>query len=203
MIELKNEYPQELKKTFNMIEYVEDGGIIIESVKYIDNNLLLEFTLSFGSYQIDNQLWQVNIIDIKKEIIRLEWASNLEIYSDHFLLYDYIDSFTELYFNGNAINPEKLFIDLYSKHINLYGNKLDFGTYLNNQEGIFKLCTYDNGLFARGPKKILEQYENCLKMHGIKTNYIGNQECEDMNLKLLIFGNSYFIGKEFSFKRRQ
>lgn len=200
-MELANELPQELKNTFNMVEYVEDGGIIIESVKYIDNNLLIEFTLSFGSYQLDNQLWQINISDIKKEIIRLEWGSTLEIYSDHFLLYDYIDTYTELYFTGKANNPEKLFIDLFSIHFALYGNQLEFGTYINNQQGIFKLCTYDNGLFARGPKKILKQYESCLNMHGIRTNYIGTQECDDIDLKLLLFGNSYFIGEKFTFKR--
>lgn len=64
---------------------------------------------------------------------------------------------------------------------------------------MLKLCTNDNGLFARGPKRILNKYEECLNANGIKTNFINEIESEKKDLKLLIFGDSYFIAKDFKF----
>ena len=201
MTELLNALPKELIDQFDKIEYQEDGGIVISSVQSLGNNLQVDFTLSFGSYDIPKQAWRIDIKEIKKEKIIIEWASYPVIYSDHCLLYDFLDNYSELYFNSKADNPERLFIDLYKTHVERCDKWIDFGVYINAPEGIEKLCDSDSGLLASGPKRILEQYGKCLKIHGVKTKFIGEVPCDNKTLKLLILGNSFFIGADFEFKR--
>ena len=201
MDELVNELPKELKEILNQIEYVEDGGILINSVELVDDNLEVELILSFGAYDIPNQIWRLNTTEIKKEKIVINWATYPEIYSDHFLLYEFLDSYVELYYNSKAIDSERLFIELYTKHEALFGKWIDFESYIYVPKGYSMLCSAQNGLFARGPKTILKEYEKCLISNGIKTTYIGEIESEYKMLKLLILGDSYFIGENFEFKR--
>ena len=201
MKELLNELPKELVENLNKTEYVEDGGLLIRSIRYIGDKLEVEFILSFGDYENPKQNWRLNIIGIKKEKIVINWASYPEIYSEHFLLYDFLDNYTELYFNSKASDSEKLFIDLFTKHNALFGRWIDFESYIHIPKDYSKLCSTQNGLFARGPKTILEEYEKCLISNGIKTRYIGEIESEYKTLKLLILGDRYFIGENFEFKR--
>jgi len=201
MKELLNELPKELVENLNKTEYVEDGGLLIRSIRYIGDKLEVEFILSFGDYENPKQNWRINITGIKKEKIVINWASYPEIYSDHFLLYDFLDNFTELYFNSKASDSEKLFIDLFTKHNALFGRWIDFESYIHIPKGYSMLCSTHNGLFARGPKKILEEYNKCLISNEIKTTYIGEIESEYKTLKLLILGDSYFIGENFEFER--
>ena len=201
MKELLDYLPQELVDNLDKIEYQEDGGLMINTIKLVDEDLIVIFKLSFGGYNLPIQTWQIDIKKIKTEKIIFDWANYPEIYSDHSLLRDYLDNYTELYFNSKTENSEKLFIDLFKTHNLHFGKWIDFGTCINAPDGILELCKSDSGLFARGSKRILEKYEDCLIRHGIKTKFIGEVESEDKDFKLLIFGKSYFIAKDFEFRR--
>ena len=192
-------FPTDFKTILNSLDYQENGGLVISSLKYINDDLKVMFTLSFGDNETPEQFWQLDIVDIEKERFVRNWATFPEIYSDHFLLYEFIDNYTELYFNGSTSNPEKVLIDLYNSHISNYNNDLEFGLGINAPNGMLKLCTNDYGLFARGPKRILNKYAECLNANGIKTNFINEIESDKKDLKLLIFGYSYFIAKDFKF----
>ena len=191
-------FPSDFKAILDTLDE-ENGGLVILSLKYLNDDLKVLFTLSYGDNEKPKQLWQLDIADIEKERFVRNWVTFPEIYSDHFLLYEFIDNYTELYFKGSTSNPEKLLIELYNSHILNYSNDLDFGLGINAPNGMLKLCTNDNGLFARGPKRILIKYADCLKANGIKTNFINEIESDKKNLKLLIFGDSYFIAKDFKF----
>ncbi len=192
-------FSTDFKTILDSLDYQENGGLVISSLKYINDDLKVMFTLSFGDNETPEQFWQLDIVDIEKERFVRNWATFPEIYSDHFLLYEFIDNYTELYFNGSTSNPEKILIDLYNSHISNYNNDLEFGLGINAPNGMLKLCTNDNGLFARGPKRILNKYAECLNANGIKTNFISEIESDKKDLKLLIFGDSYFIAKDFKF----
>ena len=193
--------PTDLTIILDSLEYQENGGLVITCLNFTNENLRVFFTLSYGDNQLPQQFWTLDVFGIKKEKVSTGWTVYPEIYSDHFLLYDLTDDYVELYFNGNTENPEKLFCDLYKSHTVNYDNNLEFGYGINAPNGMLKLCTNDCGLFARGARRILAEYERCLKSHGIRTNYLNEVTSEDKDLKLLIFGESYFIGKDFKFSR--
>ena len=192
-------FPSNLNTIFGSLEYEENGGLVISALTYKGDDLKVLFTLSYGDNERPEQFWQLDIIGIEKERFVRNWVTFPEIYSDHFLLYEYIDNYIELYFNDKTSNPEKLLIDLYSSHSINYSSDLKFGIGINAPNGMLKLCSSDNGLFARGPKRILNEYAKCLTANGIRTNFISEIESDKKGLKLLLFGDSYFIGKNFKF----
>ena len=192
-------FPSDFKAILDSLDYQENGGLVISSLNYLNDDLKVLFTLSYGDNETPEQLWQLDIIDLEKERFVRNWTTFPEIYSDHFLLYEFIDNYIELYFNGSTSSPEKLLVDLYNLHFSNYSNDLDFGLGINAPNGMLKLCTNDNGLFARGPKRILIKYAECLTANGIKTNFISETESDKKDLKLLVFGDSYFIAHDFKF----
>jgi uncharacterized protein YkuJ len=201
MTKLNDIFPSDFKTILDSLYFEENGGLVISTLQYLNDDLKVLFTLSYSDNKKLEQTWQIDIIGIEKERVVRNWTTFPEIYSDHFLLYEFIDNCTELYFNGTTSNPEKLFIDLYKSHISNYSDYLDFGLGINAPNGMLKLCTNDYGLFARGPKQILIKYAECLKANGIKTNLINVIESDKKDLKLLIFGDSYFIAKDFRFSK--
>jgi hypothetical protein len=199
MLELHDILPKALKETLDSIDYEEVGGLLITGFKLLGNDLQVHFTLSFYESDLPKQYWQIEIKGIEIEKIVPEYEGYPRFYSDHYLLYDFTDNYIELYFKGSADNSENLFIDLYSLHRNLFENQIEIDKYLYAPDGILRLCERGHGLFAKGPEKILEEYAKCLLKHNISSYLIGEIEREKKNLKLLRFGESYFIGESFVF----
>nr|WP_276902468.1 hypothetical protein [Pedobacter kyonggii] len=90
-------------------------------------------------------------------------------------------------------------IDLYKSHLKTYYGDFPFAYGINAAMDIFKLCKNRSGMFARGPKRILEKYQICLAKHNIQSNFVVGSSKPEHKLKLLVFGESYFIGEEFLF----
>jgi hypothetical protein len=195
--------PNELNETLNNLEFDDEAGVLIESVKFVGDDLQLAFSIRFfggGS----SQLWEVTVVQVKKEKITRNWTQSIEIYKKHPLLLEYIDVHTELYFRGTTTNWADLFMDIFQSITQFTEGIDNFRDYLFLPERIKELSQQGYGLFARGPKAILEIYGKCLLRQKIKPIYIGefNPRTENES-KLLLIGDSYFIGQAFEFKRKQ
>ncbi|MGQ3087770.1 hypothetical protein, partial [Flavobacterium sp.] len=76
-------------------------------------------------------------------------------------------------------NGKELLADRYKIHRS-FSNYLDIERYiLEKRDGLrnldlLTLCNYDNGLFAKGPKKILQSYYNCLLANSKKPYFLDN-----------------------------
>ena len=123
MIELYDILPTDLKETFQSLDYEVGGSLIANTIKYLDNELLFDFTLFLGGIeQNENQIWQLQILNCLDSKISIEnLAGYFNFYSDHFLLWEFLDNETELYFKKGANNPEKLLADIYSIHNSVFG----------------------------------------------------------------------------------
>jgi len=195
--------PKELNEILNSAEFDDEAGILIESVTFIGEDLHLIFSIRFDG-DISHQLWKVIINDIEDEQITRNWTQSIGIYEEHPLLLEYIDTHTELYFNGASNNWQELFIDIFQSLMSMVDSINDISSYLFSTERINELSLQNYGLFARGPKTILRIYEQCLLKQGIKPIYIGEVEPTSKNksLKLLKLGDSHFIGQNFQFERK-
>ncbi|MBC6112418.1 hypothetical protein ACFOG5_10065 [Pedobacter fastidiosus] len=196
---IKKIAPSDLENILTSKEYMEDGGMVISSLNYIDENLIVTFNL-FINNEKKNQ-WELKILKIADERFIRGWAQNFTAYSDHFLLYAFTDVFTDLYYNGKSTKPDKLLLDLYKSHLNNYYYDFPFTYGINEAMNVFKLCKDNSGMFARGSRKILMNYQECLAKHGIQSNFVGEIPCINKNLNLLVFGESYFIGEKFIFNK--
>ncbi|MGN8059314.1 hypothetical protein ACTJKN_23710 [Pedobacter sp. 22163] len=196
---LNYKLPERLEKILATNEYIVHGRMIISALVYQEKDLIVNFDLYPGSDRQSKHIWELKIINIAAENFSRSWTTHFSFYSDHFLLYELTDVKGDLYYNGKAKNSEKLFIDLYRTHLKTYYDNFPFAYGINAAMDIFKLCKDGSGMFARGPKQVLERYQICLAKHNIKSNFVESSVKPENKLKLLIFGESYFIGEEFLF----
>jgi len=212
MIELYDILPTDLKETFQSLDYEVGGSLIANTIKYLDNELLFDFTLFLGGIeQNENQIWQLQILNCLDSKISIEnLAGYFNFYSDHFLLWEFLDNETELYFKKGANNPEKLLADIYSIHNSVFDNHIPLEKFLNGNS-LLTLCRSGHGLFARGPKRILKYYFDCLTKAGKEPYYLGDNVATkwdnkkrgsgNKDLKVALIGGTFFIGSDFKFKR--
>lgn len=201
--------PQELLTITDSLNFEEDGYMLITSLDYFADDLNVEFIVNPGGFEEDgrkNQLWQLQAGNLKTEKLDVGWTQDLICYSDHYLLLDYTSYWTELYFRGKTADPNKLLADIYTTHKKAFDNWIDVEKYLSLKPDLLSLCSSGFGLFAKGPEDIMAVYEACLIAHGMNPHYSGKYKGPDSHLgdtplKLLIFGDSYFIAESFEFTR--
>ena len=204
--------PTEILAILQEADFESVGGVFIERLDYLENNALLKLRIETGT-DVSNQVWQVAVENIVSERISRSWvydnrASYIEIYTDHYLIWEFTDQHTELYVNGAAENTsEYIGARFYEMHMAAFGDWLPLETYVNSG-GLFTAMRMPHGLFARGPRKILNQYEQWLKQLG-KPAYLfesdglaaHNARKDNSDWQLMILGDSYFIGKRLVFTR--
>jgi hypothetical protein len=212
-VEISSQFlPPEILEILQEADFESVGGVFIERLDYLENKALLKLRIETGS-DAPNQAWQVAVEDIVSERISRLWvydngAPYIGIYTDHYLLWEFTDQHTELYVNGAPENtPEHVGARFYEMHMAAFGDWLTLETYVNGG-GLFKAMQMPQGLFARGPRKILNQYEKWLKQLG-KPAYMfesdgfvaHNARKDSSDLQLMILGDSYFIGRRLVFTR--
>jgi hypothetical protein len=198
------EMPEELKAILASLEYEEDGWLVGKNYLFLENELHVDFILHLGDQDSTTQQWQMIIEGYKTSMICPDRSGKyFQFYDDHFLLFEFHDVHTELYIKNGSKNAEALFGDLYLNHQKYFGNFLPLGHTLGASYAM--ICSHgDNfGLFGRGPKKILDVYFDCLKRAGTEPYFVAQYgpKVEDLDLKLLIIGGCYFVGKAFSFTK--
>ncbi len=212
-MEISNQVlPTEILEVLQEVEFENVGGINIERLEYLDNNSLLNLRIDTGS-ELPTQFWQITVENIVSEKLERRWVydnrfANIEIHTDHYLLWEFTKQHTSLYTKGNAISlPDQAGVVFYTKHMEQYGQWLPVETYLNSM-GLFNAIKMPHGLFSQGPKKILSRYKKWLDELGVSTYFLELQGSVDddavgsnPDLKLLILGNSWFIGSQFLFRR--
>jgi hypothetical protein len=186
------------------------------SVTRADNSEGFELDFVIYCPGIDNeeglsQLWTVKGVGFRKGQFFFGPADFIEIAAVSPLLWEFLDFQSELYFTGTIKDPARLFVDLYKTHNKLYGryqtSELPFSE--------VALSTYNlaftSGQIAKGPRKLLEHYAQCLTQNGLKFTIVGDRpptvwngfkhvkECE--NLYALFLGDCYVIAEKFIFTK--
>lgn len=196
--------PFELNETLNSYEFDDEAGLVIESINHKDDIIAITFSIRFDADKnTPNHLWLITARGVEIMHTLITWTQEIKLYNKHTLLLEFIDIETELYFNGTTGNPQGLYVDIGLELSNLAGNDVDVVNYIIPFPEVNKLSQQQYGLFAKGPKTILEGYARCLTKNGIKPIFIGEYEPTEANksLRLLRFGESYCIGHTFKFER--
>jgi len=101
--------PKELREVLNSPEFDDEAGMLIESMDYTDNDLIVTFSIRFSSDKnTANQLWQISMPEVETTHVLKDWAQDIEIYTNHVSLLEYHDINSELYFNGTTDNAQGL-----------------------------------------------------------------------------------------------
>ena len=213
--------PKELEEAYSKLSSNNNGDFRVNAIKFLGDDLYFDFSISTETIdgQDEIQNWQMHVLkcrDSKIDFDNLE--DEFRFYSDHFLLWEFTDKQVELYFKKGANNPELLFADIYILHHTIYKNLIPLEKFTNasksyNGNNLLTLCKADYGLFAKGPKRILEYYYNSLTYANTEPYYFGDRKPlkwdgkkfidENKDLKLVLLGSSYFIGQDFKFNLLQ
>ena len=201
---------KELEDIFSTIEYEEDGGIHITGTDRFADDLKIEFVIKTGNKGQD-QLWEVKIGGIREDLIKSDFSDKLELHEEHPLLWTYNQRQTNLYFGRPTERPHELFVNIYNIHRQLTKNQIPFDKYLNMAVSAIELWKSANGLFAKGPIKLMESYKEELERHNMNPTIVGghnpkkwlngHQVDETGIVKVLVIGDSYVVGETFDFQR--
>ena len=212
MKEIFNILPIELEEAFSSAEFENEGGLDICSVEYLENVLLFNFSFYLDELEErKQQFWQLQVEGYRDSKIDLDnFGDFIVFYSEHNLLAEFKDLETELYFKKKGDNPELLLSNIYELHTIVFDNLIPFEKFLRGRQ-LLMLCKSDTGLFARGPKSILQFYFDNLLKAGKEPYFFGERKPqfwngqkwieETDNLKLALIGGTYFIGTDFNFKK--
>lgn len=205
--------PQELERIFE--EYTEDNYSFSVIKATTEQEFSLDFLLRIHDFNGKGEIlqtWTVEAIGYKKSQVSFEPADLLTIAGESPLLWEFTDVHGELYFSGKIKDPAKLFVDLYQTHKMLFGNYHSPDLSFIEKSLYSGDVPYSNGQIAKGPRKLLEFYANCLEQNGLKSSIVGRPRSEawsasgDMpenpGLFALFLGNTCVIAEKFLFQKR-
>src|ERR1044071_9537180 len=86
---LQDIIPRDLLAIIETGEFEDIESMLIVGLEYDEENLKARFMIDPGDGDKGKELWELRIIRTRKEKIDTGWTSKLQLYSDHFLLYDY------------------------------------------------------------------------------------------------------------------
>lgn len=185
--------------------------MFITSIDFIASDCKLKISLDSGDEDIPNQLWEIQINNIREEEFQSEWFYDIQILSRHKLLEPYFEINKELYIKRKAENPDGLLKDLYVLHRKTFGDFRKIEKFFNTDKSLDELCKMEFGLFAKGPQTYLNDYMTLLEKQNAEPYLYGAFKSkkwtgdrwieENPNLQLLLFGESFFIADEFRFRR--
>jgi hypothetical protein len=152
-----------------------------------------------------HRYWTININGFKECKLTLAGDSNVEILTDHPLLWKYNDVQASLYFNGTCSDPYKLVLDLYQLNEQLFDGHHNF----INIKGYHHLLQQPGGFLASGPQKLLERYAQLLEIHALTTSIISKNIPTEWDgdkhvpvsrqTKMCWIGNDFIIGESIEF----
>ena len=207
--------PEELSRIFELYDY-EDLNLGITNVILDSDILTVEFdiqSIGIGDLESLDSKWILTATGYKDSHIAFDYAARIVINDDHPLLWKYLDVQCELYFNGYCQDIGKFFVDIYDIHFELFKNLTPMESFLNARH-IYELMQARNGLLAKGPKKLLTRYAECLKIYGVDFSIIGERFPtywngksfipENKNLNILLFNatRTYIVAESFVFEKQ-
>lgn len=135
-------------------------------------------------------------------------VGEVEILTEHPLLDEYTKTPTAVFFRGKPENPDALILDIAQAHAQTFFPWRHFPQYLNTAEqSLSTLISSGGGLLGQMPANLAERIVRVLEHHKLETKtaegtpYIkvhDNPALLQMNLKVLLFGGSYFVAYGFS-----
>lgn len=215
----KNTLPDELKYIARDSSY-HSGECQISDIKSIGFNITATLTWKNISWELTIE----NCLDYK--FTQRQSDVGIKVCMYHPLLYIHNDGISELYFNGKPKDVNGYLADICNAHsiicgkwmgldkyiyaykypwdtldymFQLYTAGIDKYVYLDKKHGDTEDSMF--GLYAVGPHSIIEKYKAVLDAHDMKSSILRSSPKPSSHMKILLSGDSYFIGQDFIFKK--
>lgn len=134
-------------------------------------------------------------------------VNNVQFLDEHPLLYEYTEKPTAVFFRGEVDNADSVVMDIAQAHAMTFYPWRHFPQYLNTEQSLASLFEAGGGLLGQMPAPLAQRIVSVLEHHQLEHKlaegepYIkkhDNPALLQTGLKVLIFGESYFIAYGFS-----
>jgi len=196
--------PTEIKYLLDNHE-AEDSSLQITKADY--SGIIPILSLTLHQQESIPQYWMLEVVGHRTSQLSfnsINQDTSILLTDNHPFLWEYADTQSELYINGSGKDIAKTIAELNQIDLDLFGNpKKDSGLR-------YSLLKNGNGLLAKGARKLLAKYADCLNKFNIQTSIIGGytptysdgkNKYSGETLKLLQIRGSYIVGQDFIFAK--
>ncbi len=206
-----SDLPIEIMKLISEEETEWQGGFKINSLDFHEEDLKIKFELKLDTTG-ESLFWEIQVEDLIDFKFEREFSEDMNIYSDHPLVRKWTKDEVSIYVKQRAKKPHQLAAQLNDEINSRFDYLFSIEDFLNTNYSLLSSCKELNfGLFAKGPKFLMEIIFEQLQIEGCQPYYFGSnkpmkwvidgwQEAAK-NLKVLSIGNSFFVASKFAFKQ--
>ncbi len=202
-----------LVETLASVDFEEFGDLLIENVKWNDQNsiLILQIKVKLDENTEFPSKWQLVCSNVKNHKLNLGFAHNFTFVKDHVLSWEYIKPCCSVSFYGKTNNPLAVVGELYKSHKEIAQKWIPFEKYFNNNLELDELISGGFGqLVYLIPEDFSFAYERVLQNYGFSTSrsksklpsFWNGKEFISTSVPLLtmIFDDSYIVAESFEAK---
>jgi hypothetical protein len=202
----------ELFEIIHSTEFQESQAILdLARVRMEGDILFLSFNLINGdAFDEQDQAWEVECAGVLDHSLTLGNCWEFSLHDDHSLLWQHIHPECSVSFHGDCSNAEAIVGELYKRHIELVGQWIPFKRLLNGNPVDMVRGGY--GMFAEGPKPLMEAYASVFESAGIKAGVSeprqrwspGDLFTSADEIEVLVLGDrSYVVAQKFNATRSE
>lgn len=104
-------------------EFEDDGGMLITGLDFFADDCKIKLSLNSGDEDVPNQLWEIQIENIREERICYEWFYDIQNLRKHKLLEPYLEINKELYIKSKPnylMNYLKICMSTTEMHLEIF-----------------------------------------------------------------------------------
>ena len=201
-----------MKKLLELIgnEFCDsDGWFRIVSADWTADELRLDVSVCLCEEK-EIQLWEISCESVFEEKLSSDYSEILTLGSDHSLLLKFKEPEVDVAFSRNSMSPDELF-GIVATCCFKYLGEQPLTNWINQQASSQGICSSKYGILGRFPVTVANEIVRQLEAKEMSVNLLeprspkywdGAQHCEyPENIEVLIIGDSYVVGTNFSAMR--
>ena len=208
--------PEELDKMLSENDE-DDIRISINRVDFSPEQLTIDLIFvneiwsSEDQEELETQRWKLTVPYPVNYNIAASGHYQFELLNKHPILLPHTDKRCSLYFKGPAEDVKAVKADLFAAQMEVFGALYNLATFMNNERNIDTILRAPSALLATAPRTLIDKYAECLEKHNLPysivdgwapTYWDGEKNVNTVEkLKLLLMGDTYFIGERFLFEK--
>ena len=149
------------------------------------------------------EIWVVACEYLAAHTVVSPAGDSVALVSEHPVLWEHTERVESLYVSGTATSPDAVVGALWAAHRERCGGWVPPDRFLNTSQPLADSFRGSGGLVAWSPAPITDAYAAVLRSHGLRPNARSFHEAKHLrgDLRALLIGESYFVGREFSASR--
>lgn len=192
---------QELMEIIYTVEFEDNGNLSLRSIIWRGESLKLGFRVEHGTGASSN--WTIECSGVIEYLLRHEhYQLGLNVWDDHLVIDQHTQSREGVYISKAPKDPDKVVGQLWTAHVHLVDDWIDFDQYLNRELPLRTLLASGNALIATAPSFLASVYMEVLESNRCKPSRLHAADPRVESAQMAHFGDSYVVASRITASRR-